>query len=119
MIAVILSRQAGSREATERRRTVKDLKLRMLRRSHAVSAQVAHLEILRPRFAGLRMTSVGRRGGSMIHGRQMLNVECSMLNVECRGKHVLVAVAKPSFNIEHSTFNIEHSLLTLREVRNA
>ena len=28
---VILSRQAGSREATERRRTAKDLKLRKLR----------------------------------------------------------------------------------------
>jgi hypothetical protein len=43
-----------------------------------------------------------------------------MLNVEWKGKHVLVAVAKPSFNIEHSTFNIQHSLLTLLlEVSNA
>lgn len=47
MIAVILSR-----------RTAKDLKMRGIGRSHAVSAQVAHLEILRPRFAGLRMTNM-------------------------------------------------------------
>jgi len=57
MNAVIQSRQAGSREATERRRTAKDLKMREVGRSHGVSAQVANLEILRPRFAGLRMTN--------------------------------------------------------------
>jgi hypothetical protein len=96
MIAVILSRQAGSREATERRRTAKDLKMRRPRRSHGVSTQVAHLEILRPCFAGLRMTN---RGGPL--KQQMVNVECSMLNVECNGGCV-------SFNIEHSTLNIQH-----------
>jgi hypothetical protein len=44
-----------------------------------------------------------------------------MLNVEWNGatRLVAVAVAKPSFNIEHSTFNIQHSLLTLQEVSNA
>jgi hypothetical protein len=114
LIAVILSRQAGSREATERRRTAKDLKMRRPRRSHAVSSQVAHLEILRPRFAGLRMTN---RGGPL--KKQMLNVECSMMNVEWNGKNRVVAVAKPSFNIEHSTFNIQHSFLTFPEVRHA
>jgi hypothetical protein len=42
-----------------------------------------------------------------------------MLNVEWNGRNRFVAVAQPSFNIQHSTLNIQHSLLTLQEVRNA
>ena len=46
-VAVIQSRQAGSREAAERGRTAKDLKMHRFCRSHWVSANLAHLEILR------------------------------------------------------------------------
>jgi hypothetical protein len=41
-----------------------------------------------------------------------------MLNVEWNLGNRLVAVAKPSFNIEHSTLNIQHSLFE-SEVRDA
>jgi hypothetical protein len=75
--AVILSRQAGSREATEQRRTAKDLKMRRLRRSHGVSAQVTYLEIL-------RRATPAQDDKSLAVSPEMLTPRCARRSMEDR-----------------------------------
>jgi hypothetical protein len=118
MIAVILSRQAGSREATERRRTAKDLKMRRCRRSHAVSAQVAYLEILRPRFAGLRMTksrSAGVRGCEETCGEMTSSAIFSMVpSLTSTDKSVCATLILPyTPMLRHARVSVAQTLLSV------